>query len=52
LSAERVVAQILHVQKEYGAKFISFFNEDNFTFNKKRLREFCRLMIERKIKVK
>ncbi len=52
LSAERVVAQIEYVQKHYDAKFVSFFNEDNFTFNRKRLRDFCHLMIERKIKVK
>ena len=27
------------------------FDEDNFTFNRKRLREFCHLLIERKIKI-
>ncbi|APV44706.1 Radical SAM superfamily enzyme YgiQ [Dehalogenimonas formicexedens] len=51
-SAERVILQIEYVHSQYGARFVSFFNEDNFTFNRKRLREFCRLMIERKIKVK
>jgi anaerobic magnesium-protoporphyrin IX monomethyl ester cyclase len=52
LSAERVVAQIQHVHRRYSANFVSFFNEDNFTFNRRRLREFCRLMIDRKIKIK
>ncbi|PPD57690.1 B12-binding domain-containing radical SAM protein [Dehalogenimonas etheniformans] len=48
--AERIISQIKHVQEKYGAKYIRF-NEDNFTFNRKRLREFCKLMIERKIKI-
>ena len=50
LPAERILSQIKHVQERYGAKYIRF-NEDNFTFNRKRLREFCKLVIERKIKV-
>ena len=50
LSAERVVAQIKIVQEKYGAKYVRF-NEDNFTFNRKRLREFCKLVIDRKIKI-
>jgi radical SAM superfamily enzyme YgiQ (UPF0313 family) len=50
-SAERIVSQVKYLQKKYGFKFIRFF-EDNFTFNRKRLREFCRLIISEKIKVK
>ena len=50
-SAERIIAQVEHLQKTYGVKFIRFF-EDNFTFNRKRLHRFCELVIERKIKLK
>lgn len=50
-SAERIVAQVEHLQKEYGIKFIRFF-EDNFTFNRKRLHQFCKLIINKKIKIK
>lgn len=50
-SAERIVSQVKYLQKKYGFKFIRFF-EDNFTFNRKRLREFCQLIINEKIKVK
>jgi anaerobic magnesium-protoporphyrin IX monomethyl ester cyclase len=50
LSAERLVAQVEHLQKTYGAKHIRF-NDDNFTFNRKRLRDFCRLLKEKKIKL-
>jgi radical SAM superfamily enzyme YgiQ (UPF0313 family) len=50
-SAERIVSQVEHLKKTYGIKFIRFF-EDNFTFNRKRLRRFCQLLIDRKIKLK
>ncbi|PPD58585.1 B12-binding domain-containing radical SAM protein [Dehalogenimonas etheniformans] len=50
LSAERLVSQIEHLQQTYGAKHIRF-NDDNFTFNRKRLRDFCRLLKEKKIKL-
>jgi radical SAM superfamily enzyme YgiQ (UPF0313 family) len=50
LSAERVVAQIRHLRKHYGIKFIRFF-EDNFTFNRTRLRQFCQLLIDQKLKI-
>ncbi len=50
LSAERIVSQIEHMQKQYGAKHIRF-NDDNFAFNRKRLREFCKLLIRRKLKI-
>jgi anaerobic magnesium-protoporphyrin IX monomethyl ester cyclase len=51
LSAERVVEQLERVQKLYKAKFVRF-NEDNFAFNRKRLRQVCKILIERKNKVK
>ena len=50
LSPERIISQVQHLWSRYGAKYIRF-NEDNFTFNRKRLRDLCRLMIERKIKI-
>lgn len=49
-SAERVVADIEHVVRNHGAKGI-YFREDNFTLNRKRLYEFCNLMIERGINI-
>jgi radical SAM superfamily enzyme YgiQ (UPF0313 family) len=51
LSAERIVAQIEHLQKRYGTQYIKIW-EDNFTFNRKRLRRFCQLLIDNKLKVK
>jgi radical SAM superfamily enzyme YgiQ (UPF0313 family) len=50
-SAERIIAQMERLNREHGVKFIRFF-EDNFTFNRKRLRHFCQLVIEKKLKMK
>jgi len=50
LSAARIVSQIERLYKTYGVKFVRFF-EDTFTCNRERLREFCLLMIERKMPV-
>ncbi len=50
-SPERIIAQIEHLQKCYGVKYIKIW-EDNFTFNRKRLRLFCKLVIGRKLRVK
>ena len=50
-SAERVVAQVERVKKLYHPKFIRF-NEDNFAFNRKRLRNVCKTLIERKIRIR
>lgn len=50
-SAERVISQIEHLQQRHGVTLIKFY-EDNFTTNRKRLREFCKLLISRKLKVK
>ena len=50
-SAERILEQVQILQTKYGIKDIRL-SEDNFTFNRKRLREFCNLIIDRKIKLK
>ena len=50
LSADRLVSQIEHLKQRYGAKHIRF-NDDNFTFNRRRMRRFCNLLKERKIKI-
>lgn len=49
-SAERVVADIEYVITHHGAKGI-YFREDNFTLNKKRLYEFCNLMIAKNLNI-
>jgi len=49
-SAERIVSDIEHVVNHYGAKGI-YFREDNFTLNKKRLYEFCNLMIAKNLDI-
>jgi radical SAM superfamily enzyme YgiQ (UPF0313 family) len=51
VSAEKIIKQIDHLQDTYDIKYIRF-NEDNFTFNRKRLREVCKLLIARKRKIK
>jgi radical SAM superfamily enzyme YgiQ (UPF0313 family) len=50
ISAEKIISQIEYMKIQYGAKYIRF-QEDNFTFNRKRLREFCRLLIDKKLKI-
>ncbi|MCK4887704.1 MAG: cobalamin-dependent protein, partial [Planctomycetes bacterium] len=47
-SAERVVDDVEYVVENFGAKGI-YFREDNFTLNRKRLEEFCDLVLERNI---
>jgi radical SAM superfamily enzyme YgiQ (UPF0313 family) len=49
-SAERIVDEIELLMKDYGARGI-YFREDNFTFNKKRLIEFCELLLKRNIQL-
>jgi glycosyltransferase involved in cell wall biosynthesis/radical SAM superfamily enzyme YgiQ (UPF0313 family) len=49
-SAERVVADIEHVIREFGAKGV-YFREDNFTLKRDRLVRFCQLLIERNIRI-
>jgi glycosyltransferase involved in cell wall biosynthesis/radical SAM superfamily enzyme YgiQ (UPF0313 family) len=49
-SAERIVSDIEHLVRNYGARGI-YFREDNFTLHEGRLRRFCQLMIEKGIGV-
>ncbi|MFH2021107.1 MAG: radical SAM protein [archaeon] len=49
-SAKRIVEEIKHLIKEYGAKEISIV-DDNFTVNKNRVYEFCDLMIKNRVKI-
>lgn len=44
-SAEKMVEEIKFLQKNYGIKDIVFY-DDTFTSNRKRVREFCRLILE------
>jgi len=50
-SAERIVEDIEYLMKNFNAKGI-FFREDNFTLNKKRVFEFCNLILKKGIKIK
>lgn len=50
-SAERVISQIKHLHQRYAVTEIKFY-EDNFTANRKRLREFCSLVIRKNLKIK
>jgi len=50
-SAERIVDDIEFLRRDYGVKGI-FFREDNFTFDQRRLTEFCELLIRKNSKMK
>ena len=50
-SAGRVIKQVEHLQEHYRANHICFF-EDNFTFNRKRLRDFCQTVIDKNMNIK
>jgi anaerobic magnesium-protoporphyrin IX monomethyl ester cyclase len=50
-SAERIINQVQYLQESYGVRYIRFF-EDNFTFNRERLRAFCQSVVDRRIKLK
>ncbi len=50
MSADRVVADIQHMQKNYNAKCI-YFREDHFTLNKSRTIAFCELLLKKNIKI-
>jgi len=45
MSAPRIVAEVVAMQENYGTTAINF-REDHFTLNRRRVMEFCRLMIE------
>ena len=50
MSAGRIVDDIEYLIKKYGAKGI-YFREDNFTLNRKRVVEFCELLLQKKLKI-
>lgn len=50
IAPEAVVNQIEHLIQTYGANAI-YFAEDDFLANKRRAREICRLIIERKLNI-
>lgn len=50
MSAERVVHDIEHMVKYYGAKGI-YFREDHFTLNKNRTIDFCELLLKKNLKI-
>jgi len=49
-SADRIIAEIKHLIKNYGAKGI-YFREDNFTLNLKRVENFCKKLIKKNINI-
>jgi len=49
-SAERVVAEMEHFYKKSYAEV--YFRDETFTFNSKRVRDICRLLIRKNIKMK
>jgi radical SAM superfamily enzyme YgiQ (UPF0313 family) len=51
LSAERIASQSERLYKEFGVNYIMY-TGDNFGINKTRLREFCRIMIQKKLRLK
>ena len=50
MSPTRIVAHIEHLQKKYGIREISFY-DDTFTANNRNVAELCRLIIKKEIKV-
>ncbi len=50
-SPERMVSDIEYLIKTYGARGI-YFREDNFTLNRKRVINFCELLLRKGIKIK
>jgi radical SAM superfamily enzyme YgiQ (UPF0313 family) len=49
LSADRIIEEIEYVITTFGVKGI-YFREDNFTMNKKRIEEFCELILKRNLR--
>ncbi len=50
VSAKRVVEMIEYMQKHHGVDGV-FFHEDNFDVSRKRMTEFCNLLLEKGIKI-
>jgi radical SAM superfamily enzyme YgiQ (UPF0313 family) len=44
-SADYMIAHVRHLNKDFGVRHINFY-DDQFTFNRKRVEEFCRQLIE------
>jgi len=51
MSAERIVDDIEYITKRYKVKGV-YFREDNFTLNKKRVLQFCDLLLRRELRIK
>lgn len=47
-SAEKIVKEIIFLQKNYGIKDITFY-DDTFTSNQKRVKDFCELILKNKL---
>lgn len=50
MSAQRVLNDVEFMIKYYGMK-VAYFREDHFTLNKKRIIEFCELLLKKKINI-
>ena len=50
MSPARIIAHIEHLQKNYGIREISFY-DDTFTASRKNVAELCKLILRKKIKV-
>ena len=50
MSAAKIIQHIRHLQKNYGIREISFY-DDTFTANKKNVAELCQLILEQNIKI-
>ncbi|MBU3934965.1 B12-binding domain-containing radical SAM protein, partial [Patescibacteria group bacterium] len=48
ISAEKIFKEIVFLQKNYGIKDITFY-DDTFTANKQRVKDFCQLILENKL---
>ncbi len=51
MSAEKVLAQVLHVKEKYGIKGIQF-DDDEFDANPQRVIEFSNLLLEKNVRIK
>ena len=51
LSASRIVSQMERLKNEYGVRHL-FISGERFALNHERLQEFCRLVIDKKLKIK
>ncbi len=49
-SAERVVAEMLHVHERYGSDIIAFV-DDTFTYDRRRVEKICHLLIESDVNI-